>query len=127
MNIRDELKNLGPLAHCGIALADYCESIADGGRFESADARWVIRPNNFITLEPHWKRTTNIAISIRGNPSEYAELAELRLKSGMAGYSECILTEAWQLCAAMFYARRANDIFRRGRNRTVRQLRLIET
>ena len=127
MNIWDELKNLGPLATTAMALADFCEAIADGGQFEKSDARWVIRPNNFVTLEPHWKRVKNVAISLRGNPSEFAPLPELPVKAGMSGYSECKIESASQLAAAAFYIRRAHEIYSRGRNRSQKGQKVVET
>ena len=127
MVIENEMKNLKYLATTGLALANYSESISNNGKFELSSSRWVIRPNNFVTLQPHWKQTTNIAISLRGNPNEYAKLSELPLKEGMAGYSECKVTLPNQLAAALFYIRRANELFNRGRNRVQKPLILTES
>ncbi|WP_206486579.1 hypothetical protein [Thalassotalea sp. G2M2-11] len=127
MNIRDNLNELGDLSIVGLAIADYSESIADNGKFELNGKRWVIRPNNFVTLEPHWKRAKNIAISLRGNPSEFAEFKELPLKEGMSGYSECTITTPNQLAAAAFYIRRAQEIYSKGRNRIQKGLAVTET
>ncbi|QLE97786.1 hypothetical protein [Neptunomonas phycophila] len=125
--IQNEMKKLGILADVGAALVTYSESIAEGGKFELSGSRWVVRPNNFVTFEPHYLRVLNIAVSLRGNPSEYAELPELPLKQGMSGYSECTITKPDQLAAAAFYIRRAYELFQRGRNRTQKKQILIET
>ena len=127
MNIRVEMANLGSLATIGLALADYCESIANGGTFEQNGTRWVIRPNNYVTLEPHWKRVKNVAISLHGNPSEFAAMPELPLKTGMAGYSECKVESINQLAAAAFNVRQAKEIYSRGRNRTPKKMQAVET
>ena len=125
--IQDEMKKLGALAEVGVALVIYAESIADGGKFELSGNRWVVRPNNFVTLEPHYQRALNIAVSLRGNPSEFAEFQELSLKEGMAGYSECSITKPSQLAAAAFYIRRAYELYQRGRNRMHKKQKIIET
>jgi len=125
--IQNEMKKLGPLADIGAALVAYAESIADGGKFELSGNRWVVRPNNFVTFEPHYQRALNIAVSLRGNPNEFAKLPELPLKEGMAGYSECSITQANQLAAAAFYIRRAHELYHRGRSRTHKQQKIIET
>ena len=125
--IQNEMKKLGTLADVGAALVAYAESIADGGKFELSGNRWVVRPNNFVTFEPHYQRALNIAVSLRGNPSEFAELSELPLKEGMAGYSECSITKPSQLAAAAFYVRRAHELYQRGRNRTHKNQKIIET
>lgn len=125
--IQDEMKKMGLLAEIGAALVAYAESIADGGKFELSGYRWVVRPNNFVTLEPHYIRALNIAVSLRGNPSEFAELPELPLKKGMAGYSECSITTPGQLAAASLYIRRASELYHRGKNRIHKNQKLMET
>ena len=125
--IQDEMKKLGVLTEVGAALVAYVESIADGGKFELTGNRWVVRPNNFVTFEPHYKRALNIAVSLRGNPSEFAELPELSIKEGMAGYSEYIITKPNQLAAAAFYIRRAHELYQRGRHREHKRQQIIET
>ncbi|MCQ8130661.1 hypothetical protein [Methylomonas rivi] len=127
MNIRNELSNLSELTSIGLALADFCEALAEGGLFERSDARWVMRPNNFVTLEPHWKRVKNIAISLRGKPEEFAPLPELPIKAGMSGYSECKVESPRQLAAAAFYIRRAHEIYERGRTRLPKGQKVVET
>lgn len=126
--INTQLANLGALEAIGQALAAYAEAISAGGRFELSDtgSRWILHPDNFVTLEPHWKRVKNIRISLRGLPTEFAELPELPLKSGMAGYSECSVTKAGQLAAAASYIRRANELYRRGRGRTRKRPHVVE-
>lgn len=126
MSIYEEMKELKFLAITGFALVDYAESISDDGKFELSNKRWVIRPNNFVTLQPHWKQTTNVAISLRGNPHEFAELPELPLKEGMSGYSECKVTLPSQLAAATFYIRRAKELYTKGSKRVQKQQRLTE-
>ncbi|QEE23171.1 hypothetical protein CS053_00655 [Rhodanobacter glycinis] len=127
MNIRDEMQKLGPLASTGVALADYSEAIAGGGKFQLSGNRWVMRPDNFVTLEPHWKRTTNVAISLRGNPAEFAAMPELPISAGMAGYTECKVESPTQLAAAAFYIRHAHEIYGRGRGRSPKGQKVIET
>lgn len=124
--IQSEMRKLGVLAEAGCALVVYAESIADGGKFELSGNRWVVRPNNFVTFEPHYQRALNIAVSLRGNPSEFAEFPELPLKQGMAGYSECSITNPNQLAAAAFYVRRAHEIYQRGRVREHKKQKIIE-
>lgn len=120
------MKKLGSLSEIGVALAAYAENIADGGKFERSGNRWVVRPNNFVTFEPHYKRTLNIAVSLRGNPKEFAEFPELPLKEGMAGYSECTITKPNHLAAAAFYIRRAQELYQRGRNRPRKNQKIVE-
>jgi len=127
MTIQSEINELGFLSTTGLALVEYAESISNGGKFELNNKRWVIRPNNFVTFEPHWKRTTNIAISLRGNPEEFAELSELPLKEGMKGYSECTVISSSQLAGATFYIRRAEQLYTRGSTRTQKKQSIIET
>ncbi|GAA0405364.1 hypothetical protein GCM10009133_12490 [Cocleimonas flava] len=126
MSIHEEIKELKYLAITGFALIDFAESISDGGKFELNNKRWVIRPKNFVTLQPHWKQTLNIAISLRGNPHEFAELTELPLKEGMSGYSECKVTLPTQLAAATFYIRRAKELYTKGNRRIQKQQILKE-
>ncbi|WP_274061511.1 hypothetical protein [Vibrio parahaemolyticus] len=125
--IQNEMKKLGTLAVVGTALASYAESIADGGKFELSGNRWVVRPDNFVTFEIHYQRTLNIAVSLRGNPCEFAEFLELPLKKGMGGYSECSITKPCQLAAAAFYVRRAHELYQRGRSRMQKQQTITET
>ncbi|WP_456426121.1 hypothetical protein [Rhodocaloribacter sp.] len=125
--IENELGKLKSLSRIGFALAEYAKAISDGGLFEKSGNRWVMRPNNFVTLEPHYQRALNIAISLRGNPDEFADFPELPLKEGMHGYSECSVTESRQLAAATFYIRRAKEIYERGRSRTQKKQKIIET
>ena len=125
--IQDEMKKLGALSEVGAALVAYAESIAGDSKFELSGNRWVLRPNNFVTFEPHYQRVLNIAVSLRGNPDEFAEFPELPLKEGMAGYSECSITNPNQLAAAAFYVRRANELYKRGRSRAHRNQKIIET
>jgi hypothetical protein len=124
--LEHEIENIEELKHMGIALVQYAKSIIDGVEFEQNGTRWVARPDNFVTFEPHWKRAKNIAVSLRGNPGEFIEQNELPLRSGMSGYSECKLTNVNQLAAASSYIGRAAELYQRGSTRTHTKPKVVE-
>lgn len=115
--LEDEIANLTELKHVGLALVEFASSLVDGTKFEAHERRWVARPHNFVTFEIHWQRTKNIAISLRGNPSEFLPFPELPLKAGMAGYSECKVTSTRQLAAASSYMATAAELYAKGSTR----------
>lgn len=124
--LENEIEKIEELKHVGIALVQYAKSIISGIEFEQSGTRWVARPHNFVTFEPHWKRAKNIAVSLRGNPSEFIEHNELPLKAGMAGYSECKIISASQLAAASSYISRAAELYQRGATRQPTKPRVVE-
>jgi len=126
MSLKDEIEKIPELKNIGLALVDYAVSLFHGIEFEQSGTRWVARPKNYVTFEVHWKRAKNIAISLRGNPSEFLAFDELPLKQGMAGYSECKITNQSQLAAASTYIRRAAEIYQRGRDRERTTPRVVE-
>jgi hypothetical protein len=117
MSLEEEIAKLPELRHVGLALLQFARSLVEGIEFEAHDRRWVARPHNFVTFEVHWQRASNIALSLRGNPSEFIQMPELPLKAGMAGYSECKVTSVGQLHAASSYVARAGELYRRGSQR----------
>lgn len=126
MSLKDEIEKLPELKNIGLALVDYTLSLFKGLEFKQTGNRWVARPMNYVTFEVHWKRAKNIALSLRGNPSEFIAHEELPLKQGMAGYSECKITNHSQLAAASAYIRRAAEIYKRGRERDRTTPRVVE-
>jgi hypothetical protein len=125
VSLTDDLHRLGALAHTALALLQFAESLHPNHAVELKGERWVFNPN-FVTLTPHWKRVTNIAFSLRGNPDEFPQDPVLPLKAGMAGYSECTVTEPRQLAAAAAYIQRAYELYQRGRTRDRKRVVLRE-
>lgn len=117
MSLEEEIAKVPELGYVGLALVQFARSLAEGTEFQSHDRRWVARPHNFVTFEVHWQRASNIALSLRGNPSEFIQMPELPLRAGMAGYSECKVTSARQLHAACSYVARAGELYQRGAQR----------
>ena len=99
-----------------MALVQFAESLFPKCRFIKKTNRWVADPN-FVTFDIHWKRAKNVALSLRGDPTEFDQAAVLPLKRGMGGYSECTVTNPAQLAAAASYISRAAEIYSRGRTR----------
>ena len=124
--LEQEISQLNELKHVGLALVQFATSLVEGTSFQEHEHRWVARPNNFVTFEVHWQRARNIALSLRGNPNEFAALPELPLKAGMGGYSECRITDPKQLHAASSYIARAAELSRRGRTRVQSKPVVIE-
>jgi hypothetical protein len=118
VDLFNELSQLGSLADVSIALAKFAISMSKEGHFDREGARWVLRPENYVTLTPHYKRTDNLTVSLYGNHGEFLGFPELELKKGRGNsYSEFKLTRTDQLAAATFYIRRSKELRDQGRAR----------
>ena len=125
-NLLTQIDQLGDLKLTARALVVYALRLGEGEHLEPAGRRWVSRPSNFVTFEVHHQIANNLTLSLRGNPAEFIEFNELRLRPGQAGYSECPVTDPIQLCAAAWYIRRAFELYHRGRSRVQTKPRLVE-
>ena len=127
MSIYEEIRNMNHLTPIGIALVKYATSLESGLEFKNRHGRWVpIGTKNFVTFEFHWKTTLSIRISLRGNPQEHLHHDDLKIKAGMAGYSECTVTTDRHLMPASIAIWRAHQLYNRGRNRSKKELYLVE-
>ncbi|MGB7541253.1 MAG: hypothetical protein WBM28_04455 [Burkholderiales bacterium] len=116
--LENEISKITELEHVGLALVQFAKSLVPGTSFEQSEGgRWIARPRNFVTFEIHWQRVRNIALSLRGNPTEFLPHEELPLKAGMGGYAECRITSVRQLAAASSYISRAAEISLKGATR----------
>ena len=116
--IHEEIQKLHSLANVGMALVEYAQSLFPGLSLRAnSQGRYVASPENFVTFSIHYQRTSNITVTLRGNPDEFLSYPELPLKPDMNGYSSFKLTEVGQLAAASAHIRRAAEIFSRGRER----------
>ncbi len=120
-----EISNLNGLSEGAKALVQFALKIG-GGDTEHSAARYVVRPDNFVTFQPHWKRALNLAVTLRGNPCEFELQDGLQLKRSMNGYSSFSLEKIEHLAAAFRYVRRAKEIYDRGSNRIPKTQKTIE-
>jgi hypothetical protein len=124
--IYEELDRLdSTLNHAGITIIEFVQGLA-GGKFLKEERRWVFRPQNFVTLTIHAIRTSNITITLRGNPEEFAPLSQIELKQDRNGYSICKLESIMQLDAVLFHVRRAHKLWLLGKQRSQKRLRVVE-
>jgi hypothetical protein len=126
--LKAEIEKLPVLSVAGVALAEFACSLFPGTELRAAaNNRYVSRPHNFVTLTVHYQNARNITVTIRGNPFEFYEFDELPLVRDRSGYSTFKLTKVQQLAAALFYVRRAAELFERGRSRAQKVQRVVET
>lgn len=127
MELREEISKIPHLRNAGLAFVDYIEALFPGITFERKGRRWV-PSENFVTFTIQYAQSQNIAISLRGNPSEFAEFEELKLKEGMGhgAYSECITDSPKQLPAVALCIKRAYEIYNKGRSRTKKKMKVSE-
>ena len=126
LEINKELLELSTIAYVARALVDYSVSLEPDCRIEKASARYVLRPKNFVTFEPHFKLVKNLTVTLRGRPEEFDQLPELLLKNSLQGYSSFTLVSCNQLAAAASYIQRAHVLFGRGRGRPGLKPKTIE-
>jgi len=125
--LEQEISKLPELKDVGLALIQFAKSQFPNLRFEAnPQGRYVATPDNFVTFAVHWQRAKNITVTLRGNPEEFLGFEELELKPDMGGYSSFKVTEARQLAAAAFCIRRAAEIYRAGRERVQKGIKVIE-
>jgi hypothetical protein len=125
--LEQEMSHLPELKEVGLALAQFAKAQFPGLSFEAnSQGRYVAAPDNFVTFSVHWQRAKNITVTLRGNPDEFLGFDELTLKPDMAGYSSFKVTEVNQLAAAAFCIRRAAEIYRAGRVRVQKGMKVVE-
>lgn len=125
--LEQEIAHLPDLKDVGFALVQFAKSQFPGISFEpNSQGRYVATPDNFVTFSVHWQRTKNITVTLRGNPDEFLSFEELKIKADMGGYSSFKVTDASQLAAAAFCIRRAAEIYRAGRVRVQKGMKVIE-
>ena len=126
--IEDEVTKIPELKDIGLALIQYAKSLFPNLKFEAnSQGRYVATPDNFVTFSIHWQRAKNITVTLRGNPQEFLCFQELELKPDMAGYSSFKITSVSQLAAAAEYIRRAAEIYRAGRERIQKSIKIVES
>lgn len=125
--LEEEISNLPELEDIGVALVQFAKSQFPHLRFEAnSQGRYVATPDNFVTFAVHWQRVKNITVTLRGNPDEFLHFDELELKPDMGGYSSFKVTEVCQLAAAAICIRRAAEIYRAGRERVQKGIKVVE-
>ncbi|MCL1825888.1 MAG: hypothetical protein FWG26_08130 [Betaproteobacteria bacterium] len=125
--LEQELSHLPELKDVGLALIQYAKAQFSGLSFEAnSQGRYVATPDNFVTFSVYWQRAKNITVTLRGNPDEFLPFEELSLKPDMAGYSSFKVTKVGQLAAAAFCIRRAAELYRAGRVRVQKSMKVIE-
>lgn len=127
MDIREEINKIHSLRNAGLAFVDYVEALSPGILFKLKGRRWV-PSENFVAFTIQHARSQNIAISLRGNPGEFAPFKELKLKKGMGrgSYTECIFDSPIQLPAVALCIQRAFEIYNKGGSRTKKKLKVSE-
>ena len=126
--LETEIAKIPDLKETGVALVQFAKSLFPGLKFEAnAQGRFVASPDNFVTFSVHWQRAKNITITLRGNPEEFLPFGELVLKPDMGGYSSFKVTKIGQLAAAAFCIRRAAEIYRAGRVRVQKSIKVVES
>lgn len=125
--LEQEMSHLPELNDIGRALVQFAKAQFPGLSFEAnSQGRYVAAPDNFVTFSVHWQRAKNITVTLRGNPDEFLAFEELSLQPDMGGYSSFKITNASQLAAAAFCIRRAAEIYRAGRVRVQKGMKVIE-
>lgn len=101
----------------GISAAITFIHALEPGTFTKKSHRYVYDPN-FLTLSFHTVRGHHVAVTLRGEVSEFEYYDHLPLKRARGdSYSECIYDSILQLDALLLYIRRAHSLWREGRNR----------
>ena len=124
--IQDELLELPIVGEAFIHVLDFISSLEEGD-FVKEGTQWVHRPRNFITISIHSQQAHNVTVCLRGNPQEFAQFEHLPLRPALAGYSRYKMEEIGQLDAALCYIRRAHELSVRGRARTQKTMKIVET
>ena len=99
------------------ALVLYADASSHGELVAGASGRWRLDGHNYLTLKPQYARANNLAVTLRGNPDEFEDRAELSLQKDQNGYSAFRLERASQAAAAFYYVERAHTLFERGASR----------
>jgi hypothetical protein len=85
----EESTKLGSLGDACIRLGNLSLEISSCSFERAKDGRkWVVSPKNFVTFIIQHTRAKSIALSLRGNPDEYANFSSIKIKAGQNGYSE---------------------------------------
>ena len=125
--LEKELAKIPELTEVGVALVQFAKSLFPDLKFEAnAQGRFVAVPDNFVTFTVHWQRAKNITVTLRGNPDEFLAFDEMDIKPDMGGYSSFKVTKVDQLAAAAFCIRRAAEIYRAGRVRVQKSIKVVE-
>ena len=108
----------GDLQIIAAALALFAKSLSPGGEYEKEGARWIYRPNDFVTFQVQPKKRA-ILLSLRGHRMAFKEKAENcgferawreDLDRGWSlSYSEYQITNANQLAAAAQFVKWASE------------------
>ena len=99
------------------AIVQFCTAISGPSWKISNDGKWCPQAENFVTVKPQWKQAKSLAITLRGEPSEFDVSANLPLVKDQNGYSAFRLKSAIQIADAFRYVSRAHVLFKRGRSR----------
>jgi hypothetical protein len=85
-----------------------------------------VSPQNFVTFRVHYTNTTNITLYLRGEEGEFANTSPKTVRTSVPGYSKIIINSLAQAPEAFLAVERAYQLYRRGRSRTKRELRIVE-
>jgi hypothetical protein len=125
--LESEIAHIPELNEIGKALVQFARAQFPGLTFEATGQdRYVAAPENFVTFSVHWKRAKNITVTLRGNPFEFAVFEELPLKADMGGYASFKLEHPRQLAAAAMHIQRAAELYKAGRTRSPKALKVVE-
>jgi hypothetical protein len=124
--LKGRIFELSEIEVIGWALVQYANSLSPGSKYKSESARYVLRPDNFVTFSVHSKRANNLTVSLRGKVSEFEIQPELKLQRDQNGYCLFKLRKPEQLHAAASYIQRAAELFKRGRQRMPKTPRTVE-
>ena len=131
--IENEIVKLAGFEIIGQALTQFIYALHPNGDFTRKGDQWVYDPN-FVTISIHYKKSRNIVLCLRGNPQEFDEDKRdfLSLEPAMAGYSRCKITSDCYppdryLAVASYYIERAYELWQRGRTRSQKTPKTIES
>lgn len=125
--LESEIDHLPELREVGLALVQFAKSQFPGLQFlPNGQGRYVASPENFVTFTVHWKRAKNITVTLRGNPFEFAKFEELKVKPDMGGYASFKVEKANQLAAGAMHIQRAAELYKAGRTRSPKGLKVVE-
>lgn len=127
MDVRLAIERIPELKNVGHALIDFIEDICPRIIFQKQGRRWV-GSENFVTFTIQHSKARSIAISLRGNPSEFPSFNELPLKAGMGygAYTECTVKKPRQLPAVAMCIQRAYELYTKGSTRPRKKLEIKE-
>ena len=110
-NLEAELDRLGELRHVGHALAEFAVSLLGSG-FKRQGQRWVMRGQNWVDLQIHYKRATNIVFGLYGNAIRHGLKTHPKLDIRWIRNSriEFIVRSRDDLDGAAFYLRQAAEL-----------------